>query len=441
MRAAVCLHLALFFGLGAASLRAADAAAQEFDRKLKDGFEAAAILGESKSPDGKLAVVFSARKKQLKPANWPSIIRGVKINETEATDENLYTNENWIISLAEKKKLGLIRSASPQFAPTYDGFQLNDGVLGSGFSALWGPAQEGWYYGVLNYNARWGCADIFLANIDGEEAKLTSIRKVLDAAALKFVTAKRTKGPKADAYVVSYSLLGVKNPETSVGVADPLNVRIGFRAEVPKNEDALIYEGTLTVKLARNDKGIASASVVGLKSGLEEPSERITPSEPEPAPAPSKPVATMTPADFAKIRNAMNEKSKAGAWKLIQKDLPPSAKSKNVYVKGWVEGNVLQKLIHVDSLTDDDEALSVFFWQDGVLVSVFKYDKGSYCNDPKLKESTQTYNFQDGKLIHWLREPGGAQDPQQKGFQELGAVIQKQALKWSEPVYKAIGAD
>lgn len=440
MRAVAFLPCILLFCLASGSLRAADAASQEFDRKLKDGFEVGSVLENSKSPDGKLAVVFTARKKQLKPATWPVIIRGVTVNQTEAPDENLYTNENWIVSLGEKKRLGQVRSSEPGFGGVYDGFQLNEGILGNGFGALWGPEQEGWYYGVLNYNARWGCADIFLVNNDGEGAKITSIRKVLESSALKFVTAKRTKGPKADAYVVGYTLLGVKNPETSVAVGDPLTVRIGFTAEVPKSEDAPAIEGTMTVKLARNAKGVASATVVGLKPGIEEPSAPA-PIQPEPAPAPSKPFATMTPGDFAKIRNAMNEKSKAGAWKLVQKDLPPSAKSKNVYVKGWVEANVVQKLIHVDSRADDDEALSVFFWQDGVLLSVFKYNKGSYINDAALKERTDTYNFQNGKLVHWLREPGGPQDPQQKGFQDLGEAIQKQAIKWSEPIYQAIGAD
>lgn len=213
-------HSARFYAflccLVAGPLVAAENSSQEFDRRLKAGEEVATVLENSSTPGGDLAVIFTARKKSLKSAKWPLLIRGVTVNETDATDENLYSNENWLVSLKNKVRLGQVRSSRPGFGGVYDGLQLNQGVLGNGFSALWGPEQKGGRYGLLNYKARWGCAHIFLVDSNGTMASVASIRNLLQAAVRKFVATQRKKGPAADACAVGYTLLEAKNPDASV---------------------------------------------------------------------------------------------------------------------------------------------------------------------------------------------------------------------------------
>ena len=227
---------------------------------------------------------------------------------------------------------------------------------------------------------------------------------------------------------------------------DPLTVRIGFTAAVPKDGGTPAVEGVMTVKLARGLKGGTTATVLNVKAGREEPAPRpaaaaATKPAPAPAPRPARSKELMQPDDFAKIRAAITDKSRTKAWKVVQRDLPTPAKGQQVYVKAWVEANVVQKLTHVDSRGDNDEVVSVFFWQEGVVMSVSKFYKGWYTENPAVNERTETYKFQNGRLVSSQSDPGGVRDPQQKGYQDLGQAIQKQAIQWSQPIYQAIGAD
>lgn len=391
-----------------------------FDRKLADGYEPAALLEGSTSPDGNLSVLFTARKKGLKPANWPAIIPSVPITSTDVLGSDDYTTENWIVSIPEKKRLGVVRSASSDFKAWHRGQNLRY------FYALWGPEQEGWHYGLLSYNNRWGCTDVFLVNCDGTDAKLTNIRSVLDTAARKSIVAQKKKPQGME---IGYEPLDVPNPGASVVVSDSLTMRIVFVAQVPKSDDDSV-EGTMTVKLARDAKGVASATVLGVKPGCAE-------AAPQPAPTTAVPSSD----DFAAMRKLSNERAKSGAWKIVTKDQPGAGKGREHYVKGWIEANVVQQLIHVDSRGGGDEMLALYYWHEGVLVSVFKFAKGSCTKKPGLKERTDTYNFHDGRLVQWSHTPGGVEDPKQDGFQDLGAAIQKEATFWAQPIYQAIGAD
>lgn len=122
-----------------------------FDKKLADDFEPAALIEDSSTEDGSLAVIFVARKKNLKPAKWPSIIPGVSINATSLLEEDgKYTVENWIVSTKDKKRLGVVKSSEEYFRPYYNGQNHHS------LAVLWGPEQEGWRYGVINYCGRSG---------------------------------------------------------------------------------------------------------------------------------------------------------------------------------------------------------------------------------------------------------------------------------------------
>ena len=234
-----------------------------FDKKLADGYEPATTIEGTTSGDGKLSVIFTARKKELKPAKWPSIIPEVSVNGTTLLDDDdKYSQENWIVCIDEKKRLGRVSSDEETYQPHYEGKNHSD------LSTLWGPDQEGWHYGVLNYTGRWGCNDIFFVNCDGEQAKVTSMRGLLNKNAIKILTAQK-KDPAR--FEIMYELAGALAPEASVTVSDPLKLRIVFIAQVPKSEEDDDYaEGTITLELSRDEKGVSTATVLSVKPGREE---------------------------------------------------------------------------------------------------------------------------------------------------------------------------
>lgn len=232
-----------------------------FDKKLADDFEPAALVEDSSTDDGSMAVIFVARKKNLKPAKWPSIIPGVSINATSLLEEDgKYTVENWIVSTKDKKRLGVVKSSEEYFRPYYNGQNHQS------LAVLWGPEQEGWHYGVLNYCGRWGCDEIFFVNCDGESAKVTSMRALLDRFAKKSMVAQK-KDPER--YVIGYELLGFVNPEASVTVSDSIKLRIAYFGQIPKADDDGV-EGVITVELSRDEKGLSTATVLSVKDGPRE---------------------------------------------------------------------------------------------------------------------------------------------------------------------------
>ncbi|MCU0794895.1 MAG: hypothetical protein MUF31_03065 [Akkermansiaceae bacterium] len=233
-----------------ATLRAQEAEA-EFDRLFKEGFEPAVLLEDHGSDDGEISLLFSARRKGLGAADWPSIVDGVSILGTEVNLDEC-TTENSIVSLKDQKRLGVIASAEPGFQAYYPDLRNVE------LAALWGPSQEGWHYGVLNYSGRWGCQDIFFVNIDGEEARVTSMKALLDGASKEAITA-RSADPEA--YEIGYELLEFENPENSATVTDPLSIRIRFLAQMPKDDEAEAIEGVLRIELSRDPKGVASATL------------------------------------------------------------------------------------------------------------------------------------------------------------------------------------
>lgn len=440
----VALLAMLLSGLPA---RATDPASEAFSKILNGGGEAATVLPGSKSPDGSLAVLFTARKKAVKSAAWPTLVPGAVIGQTDANDESLYVTENWVVSLADKKKLGLVTSKNPFYSAIYGDFQLNEGLLGNGFTALWGPDQEGWHFGILDYDEREGCCDIFLVNSDGTSAKITSLKKALEAevenfikAQLSFLKQRAKTGINPDNYAITFHPVEVVDPASSTTVSDPLTVRIGFTAEVPNAEKIPAIEGSMTVQLTRNEKGAASAKVLGVKPGrVEAPAPA-----PDPEPAAAGPKAEApTNKEFSAFRKEWNAKAKAGEWKKVTKDLPAREKGRKAYVCGWVEANVLQRLMHVDSMGEGNESITLYYWRDGQLTSVFQLRTGSETRISDVAEATETYNFVDEKLVSWQRtgDSDTAVDPSDPAFQDAGKQLLKDSIKFAEPIYKAIGAD
>jgi len=397
----------------------------EFDRRLKEGFEVASVLENSTSEDGKVAVLFTARKKNLKAATWPVIIRDVAVSSTEVQGaEEDYAAENWIVSLPDKKRLGRVTSKQEHFMAYHGGMNHRD------FSAQWGPEQEGWRFGLLQYGGKWECIDIFMVNSDGDEAKLTSLYALLERTSKKAVAAQ---GKKADRMVFSYELLAMDAPKGNMAVNDPLTMRVVFIAQVPKseNEDD-VAEGTVTLQFDRDEKGLATATVLGVKPGRQDVAA-------EPAPAP----ATAARFDFIAFRKEWNEKAQKEGWKKVRKDLPAPQKGRKAYVQGWVEANVLQRLMHVESTNDKNKTITLYYWREGQLTSVFQARFGEDTQISEVGEATDTYNFVNEKLVGWFStgERDAQADVKEPGVQEIGADVLQQSIKIAEPIYRAIGAD
>jgi hypothetical protein len=91
------------------------------------------------------------------------------------------------------------------------------------------------------------------------------MRGLLNKNATKILTAQKKDPAK---FEIMYELAGAVAPETSVTVSDPLKLRIVFIAQVPKSdEDDDYVEGTITLELSRDEKGISTATVLSVKPG------------------------------------------------------------------------------------------------------------------------------------------------------------------------------
>jgi hypothetical protein len=161
-----------------------------------------------------------------------------------------------------------------------------------------------------------------------------------------------------------------------------------------------------------------------------------------------KPVAKAAGApsldDFLALRKDINAKTEKNIWKAVTKDLPNAEKGRRLYVKGWLEGTILQRLMHVDSRGDKDGAVTFYYWREGQLVSVFQVRNGSATRIKDVAECTETYNFVDGKMVAWRHTQDQQENvfaPGTKAFADAAKRVLDESIKYSQPIYTAIGAD
>jgi hypothetical protein len=150
-------------------------------------------------------------------------------------------------------------------------------------------------------------------------------------------------------------------------------------------------------------------------------------------------------ADFAQFREEMNAKAKTDAWKTVVKSLPGDSQSHRVYVKAWIEANVVQRLMHVDSHGDDNESITMYYWRDGQLTSVVQTRTGPATQISDVDHATETYNFANEKLVGWKRTPvevgDGTVSPNDSGFTDAGKSVLRDSIRLTGAIYKEIGAD
>ena len=264
--------LALFVLLAASSqaVVAADSAAQ-INAKLEAGGEVAWLIENSTDKDGDLAVLFTSRLKGSRPAKFPYLVRGeLAPAETEALNgfdesadklEGRVTMENIVVSLKSKRVLGRLNLGKPDDELVYF-HGRNHGSL----EVLWGPEEEGWHFGVLNFGGKWQSNAVLLVESDGERLRQRNIKAMLDAKAEAFIKTalKGKEGLDPSRYAIPYSNLQVIDPDVGYSVGNPVKVTLTFDAEVPKApDDYPLVEGAMTLLLETSPDAI-SAKVLSI---------------------------------------------------------------------------------------------------------------------------------------------------------------------------------
>jgi hypothetical protein len=222
---------------------------------LKKGREVAWVIKDTLNADDEdLALLFTARAKGTKPSGFPTLISDdVAVVDTDAVNEDVCAQGNAVALLVEKRVVGRVKLPRPEEAEVYF-HGRNHGSL----SVLWGPEEDGWNFGVIIYGSKWDSPEVMLIET-GAGFLQTSIKSQLDASARKFISAsKDAKGVDAATYAINYSPVGVVKPAAKYKVGDPITVKIGFNAEVPKSESAPSMEGTLSVLLETSEAKISA---------------------------------------------------------------------------------------------------------------------------------------------------------------------------------------
>ncbi|MEM6884883.1 MAG: hypothetical protein AAF571_07600 [Verrucomicrobiota bacterium] len=143
---------------------------------------------------------------------------------------------------------------------------------------------------------------------------------------------------------------------------------------------------------------------------------------------------------YRDIRSDINDQAKSGKWQEIRHKATGAGGSQ-ISCLAYVEAYVIQKLVYVDSTDDDNETISLYFWQDGVLVSVYRLYKGTHTETHDLTEAEEIFNFDGPKLVGWYRTQDGWNSPSDTFFQQTGESVQREAIERSQPIYDKIQAD
>ena len=216
--------------------------------------------GDGKEAD--LAVLFTSRAKGTEPAAFAYLVTGdVRPADTDALggSDNVADNrttENIVVSLKEKRVIGLLKTAK---AENEDGDVYFPGQNHRSLDAMWGPDVKGLRFGVVNYGGRWDSLDVLLIETDGKSLRKTSILPLLEAKARDFIKTAlhRSKGASADQHAIAYNLQSVVNATAAYSAGSPVTVKIGFSAEIPKS-DADAIEATMTVRLETSAEKISA---------------------------------------------------------------------------------------------------------------------------------------------------------------------------------------
>lgn len=317
----------------------------------------------------------------------------------------------------------------------------DSGLSHGGVEPLWqpGPGGQGWTC-VVHFPGKWQPRNLTLLEIDAAGKTVeTDLWAMVGKGA-----AEKLRGLIPDkAFNENHAFLLT---EMTFAMDGPSRVKITALADSNPKDDLPLPRDTATVA-ATFDLGTRQLSLevgkVEHRAAVpiegEEPVVEAPPStEASAAPPPGG------PGSFAEYRKQVNEKTETDAWQSVRVDLPATEKNRTVYLKGWVEAYVLQRLMHVDSLGDDNETVTFYYWREGQLTSIFQVRNGLATGMPGVPECTETYDFVNEKLVAWSRRIGSADfvvNSSDPSFASAAEKLLPQSIELAQPIYNKIGAD
>ena len=240
----------------------ADDTAETINAMLKAGKEVGWIIAGGDGKEADLAVLFTSRAKGTEPAAFAYLVTGdVRPADTDALggSDNVADNrttENIVVSLKEKRVIGQLKTAKSE---DEDGDVYFPGQNHRSLDAMWGPDVKGLRFGVVNYGGRWDSREVLLIETAGKSLRKSSIKSLLDAKAEDFIknALHLSKDASVDQYAIAYNLQSVVNSGAAISTGNPVTVKIGFSAEIPKG-DADAIEATMTVRLETSAEKISA---------------------------------------------------------------------------------------------------------------------------------------------------------------------------------------
>ncbi len=425
---------------------------EAFEAKIKSGFEVGLVLEKIKSRDGQVGIIWTARKKTLKPATWPVLMTDFHYIGTVAEGEgDGFTSENWIVSLAEKKRLALVKWGNDDSSPFHPDDHRSD------LSAAWSAETDGARVGFLVFSSDNKSYGAQVLSIDRGTVKATNLVARFDEAATRFAAQQKTWRANKE-YQTLYRVTKTGLEEHPLPRGGTAYYQIGFTTSVDRDRASTpSIEGTIHLRVTSLPTGNLETEIVRVtppgtvvKYAPADSAPTLAPTAPKtttsaaPAGLPTKAPATL--AEFTDLRLAYNKITDGDAWKHVDEQLPTQTKGQRHYVRGWYVGTQLRMLMHVDAATKDDQATTFYYFYDGALTSVFERRKGAATQISEVADASETYNFIGEKLVSWKRTPiegsgDGFVSPKDGGFADQGKQVVKEAIRLAQPIYRAIKAN
>jgi hypothetical protein len=227
-------------------LIAAEPSIQPEPRWIQIGSEKAVVARDSKSADGRNALVWTVDSSE--PVDWSLLEK----------DPNLFYEQYdvkaiWVVNLADKKKIGALGDTGGYVRP---GSHRT-------LSVAWGPVENGRRFALAAYQWKWGTDTLLLLDVGTDDCRSAQIGPVLDKAIETQI--KRAKSRNRGPFDSTYLLTGLPELGKKTGFSNPTAVGLPFVTK-DREKDASVSEGILALKLARTGEG-PTAGVVRLTAG------------------------------------------------------------------------------------------------------------------------------------------------------------------------------
>ena len=213
-------------------------------RLIDCGSDKAVIFPGTESADGAYAIGWTLRpkKKGTPKVSWPLLdpedvwpfLERYKWDPDDSTTP--YSLVDFVIDLRHKKLFEL---------PTEEPYWPNKGH--GHLAVAWFPESKGQRYALVQNDARFGTADLWLVSIDSDgDLHQTEIASNLNEFVEKVLTDKRPW--LHEGYEISYRT-GEGEQGTKGAIFRANEVEIPFEAEIPKTFEVEYPSGTITIRL------------------------------------------------------------------------------------------------------------------------------------------------------------------------------------------------